>query len=84
MAQENKYGKITVEHGSIPEDEPVFLLRAQDVAAIGAIQEYLDLCVQAGSPPQHIEGIDAAIARFANWRSEHGSKIPGTSRTEGV
>lgn len=37
---DGKYGKITTEFKQIPEDEPVFLLRAQDRIACIALLEY--------------------------------------------
>ena len=43
MAIEEKYGKIFVEKGSIPEHEPVFLLRAQDVLAPIVVRYYAEL-----------------------------------------
>jgi hypothetical protein len=43
MAKERKYGNVTVENKSIPEDEPVFLFRAQDELASAALRYYAAL-----------------------------------------
>lgn len=57
MAQDRKYGKVTVEHGDrvhgkpgVPlnesGDEPVFVLRAQDRLSVPTIQRYINLARQ--------------------------------------
>lgn len=76
---ENKYGKITTEKGDIPEDEPVFLLRAQDVLAQEAIYYYYTLCVASGADPDHCEAVLAARSAFTSW--EGTTKLPGKART---
>jgi hypothetical protein len=81
MAQENKYGKITTERGSIPEDEPVFLLRAQDVAALPTLGDYLENCRAAGASQAHMDGISSAIHRFHDWQESHTAKVPGPARS---
>ena len=40
MARDDKYGTITDEHGKIPADEPVFVLRGRDLLAVAAIRFY--------------------------------------------
>ncbi|KKW13204.1 MAG: hypothetical protein UY48_C0003G0026 [Candidatus Gottesmanbacteria bacterium GW2011_GWB1_49_7] len=40
MAREEKYGKVTFEHGDIPDDELVFVLRAQDILAPATVAFY--------------------------------------------
>lgn len=75
-----KYGRITTERGHIPEDEPVFLLRAHDPQALPVLEEYKQRCTDYGSPEEHVLGVDAQIARFANFMAEHPDrmKAPGT------
>ena len=48
MARETKYGRVTTEKKAIPEDEPVFLLRAQDQFAAETVLFYADLRRRAG------------------------------------
>jgi len=52
MAVDRKYGKVLVEKKNIPEDEPVFVIRAQDILS-GLILRYyaiLYLSVTNDSP----------------------------------
>lgn len=44
------YNRIQDPAGLIPEDEPVFLLRAQDQLACLAVAYYADLCRQVQAP----------------------------------
>ncbi len=48
MGFDGKYGKIRTEKGSIPEDEPIFLLRAQDIFAGFIVRMYSELRRSAG------------------------------------
>ena len=48
MGYDKKYGKIITENGSIPQDEPVFLLRAQDVFSAFVVRMYAALRRSAG------------------------------------
>ena len=45
------YNRIQDPAGLIPEDEPVFLLRAQDQLACMAVAYYAELCKRAQSLP---------------------------------
>jgi hypothetical protein len=85
MAQEGKYGKITTERGSIPDDEPVFLLRAQDRLSVQAIEAYMRLCQVNGCPSPHLEALDEVFLAFVNWQGQHPRrvKIPGTGAGTG-
>lgn len=63
MALSGKYGKLEIPR--IAADEPVFILRAQDILAGSAIKLYQVLvdsygCALAGE-------LDREIERFANW-----------------
>ena len=63
MAISGKYGKVDIP--KIGEDEPVFILRAQDRLAEGTIQIYKVIASKHGS---HLEdGLDQEIERFRNW-----------------
>jgi hypothetical protein len=52
---DSKYGKITTERGDIPEGEPLFVLRGQDVLAPAVVRYYADL-VEATCP----DGVEEA------------------------
>ena len=63
MAVSGKYGKLEIP--KIGEDEPVFILRAQDQLAQGMVEIYKVLVASHGSAA---EGLDNEIARFKNWK----------------
>lgn len=58
--------------------EPVFVLRAKDMAAVRALSAYRDACEEEGSPRAHVEGVNEVIRTFREWRVDHWSdvKIP--------
>lgn len=70
-----KYGHITVEHGSIPEDEPVILFRARDALLPLMLYGYAIACEQAGSPPFHVAAIDAASRRIGDWQRANPEQV---------
>lgn len=82
MGTEAKYGKITTERGTIPDGEPVFLLRAQDALMCPTLSAYHSACEKAGAPQQHLEGIERAYTQAADWQESHPElvKTPGTPR----
>jgi len=57
MNDPNKYGRITTSEKEIPENEPVFLLRAQDMFASGAVQFYADTLEDLGYAPEVVKEI---------------------------
>lgn len=70
MALSGKYGKLNV--AKIPENEPVFILRAQDKLALPLIEMYRVLAVfhESGVAPALQKEIDA----FRAWKGL--KKIP--------
>lgn len=63
---DQKYGKVTVEHGTITPGEPVFLLRAQDSLAVETIYEYGRKRLAAGDKEGAAE-VDRATRKMALW-----------------
>jgi hypothetical protein len=63
MALSGKYGKIHISR--LGEDEPVFILRAQDQLAAPTIEMYKALAASHGSPV--IETIQKEIDAFKAW-----------------
>lgn len=60
----------------IPRDEPVFLLRAQDLNALATLQEYGRLVMLSSSPdPAILEGVKRQTGRFINWRKRHTDSV---------
>ena len=82
MAIAGKYGRITTECGDIPEDEPVFLLRARDRQAIYAIAAYSRHCSQRNSPLAHLNDLARVIGVFADWQEANPERmrVPGVHR----
>ena len=64
MAVSTKYGKVEIPN--VAENEPVFILRAQDKLAESAIEMYRILAGSQGSTV--IESLDKEIEQFRNWR----------------
>jgi hypothetical protein len=51
----------------IPEDEPLFLLRARDHLAAPLLWKYRELAIEDGCTQYHIDGIEACIAKFEEF-----------------
>lgn len=70
------YDHIQGLEGRIPEDEPVFLLRAQDCAAPAAVRAWADIANSCGAE----EDIVTLARRHADameaWQKEHKVKVP--------
>lgn len=75
MGYEKKYGSITTERGDIPDDEPVFVLRAQDAAMVATLDAYLSMCSGLGSPQRHLNGIQEARETVRVWQQEHPDRV---------
>jgi len=79
MAVDGKYGKVTFEkepHTPIPDDEPVFIFRAQDELANIVLLEYMEICRQHGCDDKHVAAIGDAYERFVAWGEDHATKLP--------
>ena len=70
MAVSSKYGKVDIPN--IGEDEPVFILRAQDRLAPESIEDYKSIAARNGS--KVVETIDKEIEAFRNW--DGNKKLP--------
>ena len=75
MGFDRKYGVITTEHGEIPDDEPVIVFRARDVAAAKLLPYYLMLCTKAGSPVRHLDIIIGNIFAFRAWQEANPDRV---------
>lgn len=82
MAIDGKYGKVTLEHGDIGEDEPVVVFRAKDVLLPKVLAYYTALCLKAGSPRRHIDIIFSSYDNVKKWQDEHGSRIPSSENSK--
>lgn len=64
-----KYGRITTTNKEIPEDEPVFLLRGQDLFAPTAVDLYAAMREQNNEPEVAAE-IHAFAERMRQWQPQ--------------
>jgi len=55
----------------IPDDEPLFILRAQDVKALPILIAYKIICRDIN----HVAGIVKAINDFTNFRDNHPERM---------
>ena len=70
------YDAIQDPRGLIPEDEPVFLLRAQDVCAPLIVLEWAFEAETHGVSGLMVEQAKTHALLMRNWQTEHGLKIP--------
>jgi hypothetical protein len=82
MGYDLKYGKVTTEHGDIPDDEPVVVFRAKDKLLPQVMMHYRTLCLNAGSPARHLEIITKNVRRVQDWQREHETKTPDSERSK--
>lgn len=66
----------------IPEDEPVFLLRARDYLALPMLEYYRKLSVEDGCTDYHLNGLLDMHGRFVRFQTENPGKMkqPGITR----
>lgn len=70
------YSRIQDPEGKIPEDEPVFLLRAQDICAPGTVNRWIQLAKDAGASKEIIQAARRQYFAMCDWQVEHTSKVP--------
>lgn len=70
------YNRIQDPEGKIPEDEPVFLLRAQDVNAPEVVENWAFANELRGGDPKLSELARAHAVRMREWQHLHGCKAP--------
>lgn len=78
MGVDGKYGRVTLEHGTIGEHEPVVVFRAQDQLLPLVLQAYRELCVKAGSPQRHLDLIDRTVDEVLVWQAQNPFKVPSS------
>ncbi len=63
----------------VPIDEPLFILRARDCCAYGALKAYYKLCEEVGTPVDRLDAIFMLIGDFYKYRDTHKTKVPGST-----
>jgi len=76
MAIDTKYGRVTTERGTIGEDEPVVVFRAQDELLPKVLAYYHLFCVKAGSPRHHLDAIMNARGDVVAWQEHNHTQTP--------
>ena len=76
MAIDAKYGRVTLERGTIGEDEPVVVFRAQDALLPKVLDIYRFLCEVAGSPARHLQLIRDTAQTVKGWQAQNCTKTP--------
>jgi len=70
------YMRIQDPEGKIPEDEPVFLIRAQDVTAPDVVTYWAIKAKQVGAAKNIVEAAEDHVSAMVEWQRKHGMKIP--------
>lgn len=70
------YDSIQDASGKIPDDEPVFLLRAQDIVAPNIVRQWASLALVNGVDRAMVDRALAHADRMQEWQRVHGRKIP--------
>lgn len=82
MAVDSKYGKVTLEHGSIGEDEPVVVFRASDRLLPKLLAYYHLFCMREGSPKRHLDLIQETRETVMEWQERHGARTPSSESSK--
>ena len=70
------YNRIQDPENIIPEDEPVFLLRASDKFAPDVVEEWARRASMEGADQNIVEAALGQAIRMREYQQYHGSKIP--------
>jgi hypothetical protein len=60
----------------VPEDEPVFLLRGQDIAAPDVIRYWAKLVEQRHGAPEIVKLAREQADKMYDWQRDHKMKLP--------
>jgi len=70
------YNRIQDPAGKIGEEEPVFLIRGQDVNGPSAVREYAKLAAASGAHPDMVAMCMAWADHMAAWQLGNLAKVP--------
>lgn len=71
---------IQADHNLIPEDEPVFLIRAQDVVSSAAVYAWADFAKQAGASAETVASARRHAHLMSEWPKKEVPDLPGTKQ----
>jgi len=69
------YDQIQDPSGRIPEDEPVFLLRAQDISAPWALEEWIRHAADSGANDNILALARRQLLAMNEWQDRFGNKV---------
>lgn len=70
------YNRIQDPEGKIPQDEPVFLIRGQDVTAPDVVRYWAMQAKSHGADDLIVQAAKAQADCMVDWQRDHGMKIP--------
>lgn len=70
------YNRIQDPENKIPENEPVFLLRGQDVCAIPALEAWVNEAKKQAVEPRMVSAALAQLEKMRDWQLEHKVQVP--------
>jgi hypothetical protein len=75
------YDRIQDPAHLIPRDEPVFLLRGQDIAAPGTLEYWADRVEALGASPEIVSAARTHAHRMREWQASCQCKTPDLPMT---
>lgn len=60
---------------TFPADEPLFLLRGQDGAAVPAVRDYGHRADDAGARAVHLGNVSVAALEMERWQTQHPDRV---------
>jgi len=70
------YNRIQDPDNLIPEDEPVFLIRAKDILGPSAVQAWVNLARACRVDGAMVEAAEKQAQRMRDYQKQNGSQIP--------
>jgi hypothetical protein len=70
------YDRIQDPANLIPADEPVFLIRAQDIIGPSIVDTWADLAEARGASDHIVEAAREQARRMREWGFSHSAKVP--------
>lgn len=70
------YSRIQDPAGKVPADEPVFLIRAQDMNAAATVEFWASRAEGYGAKPDIVAAARAQAQAIRNWQDDHAIKTP--------
>lgn len=70
------YNRIQDPAGMIPDDEPVFLIRAKDINGPEAVEAWALLALKSGAKENIVYAAMAQAKNMRWWQAKHGCQTP--------